>query len=415
MGRLNVDDLRPGMRLVEDITGWDGRRLVEAGTILQKRHLRILKAWGVSEAAIEGFDRVAVEQQHDAALPPGLLQSVRERVSRHMAHSSDSALERELYRLTVLRLSMKIVRKRIPPPRDIDVEALRASTARDLYEKKAEAIYAVVDGQIQLFSFPAIYTRVVEALESPVASASKLAEVVSSDVSLTARLLRLVNSPFYGFPSKIDSVARAIALIGDKELVTLVLGISVMDVFAGASAGNFSMTSFWQHSVRCAILARVLAGHVGLLEEPLFVGGLLHDLGMVLMAAQHPQTMHAAQLYAYEYKVPLYSAEQAIFGFDHSGAGGLLLSRWNFPERLVRTVGYHHIPSKKYAPPEAAVVHLADILAHLRHIEDLPDGVMVPPLDAAALESKLNLAPSTIATVMAQAERQFASVAAALL
>ncbi|MFV0422167.1 HDOD domain-containing protein [Oleidesulfovibrio sp.] len=412
MGKLNVDDLKTGMVLAEDVMGRDGRRLLGAGAELEERHLRIFKAWGVTEADIEGVDRSDMEQELEAELPLEVLEAARARIEQHMHSHSDSELEHELRRIATLRLSHTILRNELAAAPDFGLEALREAAEKDDYNKEVSTVHSVVDDQVQLLSFPDIYFRIVKVLESPSSSSRKLAEVVSTDSSLTARLLRLVNSPFYGFPSKIDSISRAITLIGANELVTLVLGISVMKVFAGVPAGSFNMRSFWEHSILTGVFARLIAGHkMGLSEERLFVGGLLHDLGALLMVSRHPHTMCRTLVYACEQEVPLYKAEKAVFGFDHAAAGSLLMNRWKLPDGLVRMVGYHHAPDRARAPIDAAVIHLADILSFLYRIEDVPTGLILPALNEAGMD-KLGLAPSTIETMMTQAERQFEAIVA---
>jgi HD-like signal output (HDOD) protein len=410
MGKLNVDDLKEGMVLAADVCGRDGRTLLGAGAALQERHLRIFKAWGVTEADIEGVDRSDMEQEHEAELPPEVLEAARARVDARMGRHGGSELEHELRRITTLRLSARILHDGMPETEELDYGALRACAAKDSFDKDRTSVHSVVDDQVQLLSFPDIYFRIVKVLESPSSSSRKLAEVVSTDASLAARLLRLVNSPFYGFPSKIDSIARAITLIGANELVTLALGISVMRVFSGVPSGGFNMRRFWEHSILCGLFSRLIAGHkMGLSEERLFVGGLLHDLGELLMLSRHPRTMCRTMVYAHEQQVPLYQAEKAVFGFDHAGAGSLLLNRWNLPDGLVRMVGYHHLPDRVRAPLEASVVHVADIMSFLFRIEDVPAGMVLSGLNGAAI-NKLGLAPSAVQTMMAQAGRQFEAI-----
>ncbi|MGC1953534.1 MAG: HDOD domain-containing protein [Gammaproteobacteria bacterium] len=217
-----------------------------------------------------------------------------------------------------------------------------------------------------LASPPEICATVFDLLRSPTASARDFGEVISRDPNLTARLLRMVNSSFYGLPTSVDTVSRAIAIIGNRELHSLMLAVTAAISFANIASTLVNMDTFWRHSVYCALLSRALARRCRVLHpERLFVLGLLHDLGSLVIYRRVPQL--AAQLLeqAQGSEQALYHLELEQLGFSHADVGGLLLRRWSLPETLQQAVQYHHNPAD--APNvvmEANIVHIGDILAN---------------------------------------------------
>ncbi|NIV98483.1 HDOD domain-containing protein, partial [Candidatus Saccharibacteria bacterium] len=138
--------------------------------------------------------------------------------------------------------------------------------------------------KITLPEIPSIVFELNEVIANPLSSAEDIAQVVNRSPSLTALLLKIVNSPFYGFPSKIDKISLAVTLIGTREISGLALGISLVSLFNNIPKELLSMYSFLRHSLACGIFSRILAAHKSLPQtEQLFVSGLLHDLGRLIL------------------------------------------------------------------------------------------------------------------------------------
>ena len=217
-----------------------------------------------------------------------------------------------------------------------------------------------------LASPPEICATVFELLRSPTASARDFGEIIGRDPNLTARLLRMVNSSFYGLATSVDTVSRAIAIIGHRELHTLLLAITAISSFSHIAKTLVNMDTFWRHSVYCGLVSRALARRCRVLHpERLFVVGLLHDLGSLVIYRKAPQI--AAQLLelAQGNEEALYRAELEHLGFSHAELGGLLLRRWSLPDVLQEAVRYHHNPgSAPSVALEASIVHIGDILAN---------------------------------------------------
>ncbi|MDR2876740.1 MAG: HDOD domain-containing protein [Chromatiales bacterium] len=222
----------------------------------------------------------------------------------------------------------------------------------------------LIKGSLRLISPPQILLKLNRILDDPRCSAAMLARIVATDPGLTARLLRLANSPFYGFPSRIDSIERALTVIGMNALRNLVLATSVPETFGRLPLGP--MEDFWHHSVYCGLLSRALAEHCRLSDpETLFVAGLLHDVGQLIMFAKLPEMAREAYARADDAGLPLDALERAIIGIDHAQVGGELLRRWNLPMSLWEPVACHHRPLEaSQTRIAAAIIHVADILAH---------------------------------------------------
>jgi HD-like signal output (HDOD) protein len=243
---------------------------------------------------------------------------------------------------------------------------------------------ALLDATAAAVSAPLVYTRLTEAIANPRASTTLIADIISEDAALTARLLRLVNSAFYGFPFPIDTVSQAVMLVGTQQISDLALATSVMTAFDGIPDELVDMESFWLHNVATGVAARILAG---LRREPLverfFVAGVLHDIGRLLLFRQRPEHMREALERCECTGKPLFELERAIFGFDHAALGGALLRAWKLPPKLEDMVAFHHVPSQCTHSVEAALIHVADVVAHTMPLGSSGERA-VPPLDPSA-------------------------------
>lgn len=256
-----------------------------------------------------------------------------------------------------------------------------------------------------LASFPAIFDRVNELIDKPGSSASDLAHVISTDQGLSARLLRIVNSSFYGFPARVDTISQAVVIIGTRQLRDLVMGTIAVAQFAGLKTDLVDMAAFWKHSVASALICRALASRRNEANrERLFISGLLHDVGSLLLYQQAPkQSAEAIELHRAE-SVSLHDAETRILGFDHGAVGTALMTAWKLPPVIRAAAGEHHrfALSSSY-PTESATVHVADVIAHAMSMGSNGEQ-LVPPLDPSAWEV-LGLESRVIPLIVDEAER----------
>jgi HD-like signal output (HDOD) protein len=260
--------------------------------------------------------------------------------------------------------------------------------------------------KIVLPEIPSVVFELNEVIANPMSSAENIAEVVNRSPSLTALLLKIVNSSFYGFPSKIDKVSHAVALIGTREISGLALGISILSIFRNIPKEIIDMYSFLKHSLATAILSRVFAAHLNCPQtEQLFVSGLLHDLGRLILYIHFPVESHNIITRSRNESKLLYLEEIDYLGCDHSQVGRQLMKQWKLPVILESNVFYHHKPSSAQQPVPATIVHLADLIANSLGIGSSGER-FVPPLDYQAWEN-LELSPSCFEKVIGQATHQF--------
>lgn len=235
-------------------------------------------------------------------------------------------------------------------------------------------------------SLPTVFIKVNELINDPRSSASDLGQVIEKDQSLTSRLLRLANSAFYGFPGRIDSVSRAITIIGFKQLRDLVLATSVRSLFSGFGKDSvIDMHTFWEHSIASAITCRILAVYKGdRAPESHFVAGFLHDFGRLILLEHYPQKCQEVYRIAKDERRLVYEVETEMFGFSHAEVGAELIKSWRLPDSLVEAIACHHHPEKASAASELAdLVHLANVFTHACWFGFSGDH-FVPPLSKAA-------------------------------
>ncbi len=242
-----------------------------------------------------------------------------------------------------------------------------------------------------LVSPPDICVRLLELVEAPDTSAGDIGSVLTQDPNLTARLLRIVNSSYYNFPSRIDTVSRAVTVVGIRELYSLVLAVSAVQVFTRIPAQLVNMDTFWRHSIYCGLIARGLARRLRILHpERLFIAGLLHDIGSLLIYQRVPERARDLLLTAEGDEQILYEAEVKTLGFSHADLGGLMMELWKLPVPLQEAVRFHHSPADAdEGKLEAAIVHIAEVLANRSEIgsfcEEPSDTAAVQPEAWAAL------------------------------
>ena len=216
----------------------------------------------------------------------------------------------------------------------------------------------------QLPALPQVFLELQQAINARNTSADDLAAVISQDPSLTAFLLRMVNSAFYSLPMQIDTISRAVTVVGVNQLSTLAVGTSVIRLFKDVPAEVLDLEQFWKHSVACGLIARRLCRITGRGDpERAFVAGLLHDIGQLILLQAEPERSAAVLTHVRNSEVLLYVEEKNLLGFDHATLGGMLLRKWNFPFILVSAVLEHHHPKDKQKEAEPALVHCAEVIA----------------------------------------------------
>lgn len=267
-------------------------------------------------------------------------------------------------------------------------------------------IERLVEQTRTVYSLPFFYERLNEAINHPRSSIDDIAKIITEDQGLTARILKLANSPLFGCYSRVDSISKAVTIIGTQQLRDLALASSVIKVFHGIPEELISMASFWQHSIACGIIARNLASHLHESNvERFFVAGILHDVGQLIMCTTIPDTLLTLLQASKEADLLYFSAERDHLGFDHADVGCALFREWKIPASIVEPVAFHHAPSQATQfPLQAAVIHLADIICQGMQFGQSAEWC-VPPLDEAAWE-RLGIPISVLGTLLKQSEPQ---------
>lgn len=404
MALVYIDDLVEGMILSEDLLTPTGRFVLAAGAAIQAEQLPLLKSWGVIEANIEetslddDYSHQKVAGEDSVAWAESFLSE------RFALNDREQEPVATLFRHVAHRLALKL-------QNGWDAQGLYQpeETSDESATPVPLSVTQLLKGAVELVSLPTVYAHIVELLGRANTSSHQLAQVISKDANLTVRLLRLANSSFYGFSGKVESVSRAISLLGNNELSTLVLGISVVRQFQNVPSEQVDMESFWKHSIRCALFARVLAEHLGEKDtEKYFTGGLLHDIGRLIMLDRMPQQYAAAVNRARIENLPMYHAEQDHLKTDHSIIGKLLAEKWCLSPGLMRMIGHHHSPRLAHYCREACVVHIADIFAHACSDEILLVNE-IPELQLQAW-TETGLSPEIIAPSIRQVDDEFRQI-----
>ncbi|MBA4367804.1 MAG: phosphohydrolase [Desulfobacterium sp.] len=238
--------------------------------------------------------------------------------------------------------------------------------------------------QIKLPSLPTIFNQIMELMTDPDSSAHDFSNVISNDPALTARLLKIVNTAFYGYRSQIDTISHAVMIIGTSELYALCLSTSILALFKDIPSILVDMTSFWKHSIGCGMMARKIAARKGETNrERFFVAGLLHDIGRLVIYNNLPNQAHQAISYTTYHKDLLYNAETRVLGFDHTRIGGRILDKWKLPGKLADVIRFHHHPEDSPEPFDTAIIHLSDIMMNALKLGTSGEQ-FVPPLSPVA-------------------------------
>jgi len=265
----------------------------------------------------------------------------------------------------------------------------------------ADLLKRRVEDLSSLPTLPSFITVVTSMVEDNTTSAQEIGDIIQRDQVLSARLLKLVNSPVYGFPKRISSVTHALVLLGFNVVKGLVLTTAVFNDLAKETSG------LWKHSLGTALLSRHIGRELGVLDpEECMIAGLLHDLGKVILAHLALEDYVGVMAEAHRRGCHIAIVEQEVFGVDHSRIALWLALRWHLPDRLTDALTYHHNPSRaKSSVQMATIIHLADILARAQEYGEAGDGTL-PDFDREAFDL-LGLSMEQLERIMVAADEQY--------
>jgi HD-like signal output (HDOD) protein len=265
-------------------------------------------------------------------------------------------------------------------------------------------------------TLPTVYSALSEALANPRCGIADVAAIISNDQASTFKVLKIVNSAFYGFSGRIDTISRAITILGFDEVRNLVLTSSIMDLFSKTDPLlHFRPADFWAHSIATGTLTRHLGQTAGIRHiEHFLVAGILHDIGKLFFFESAGQEYARVLTLVNRTKKLIREAELEVLGMDHAEGGRLVAGHWNLPEPLCNAIRWHHDGLEESNPdPLVACVHIADFLARAFDLGYSGDNAV--PLPSERAWEVLNLAPGTVKHLLPDFFKDYDEMIALLL
>jgi putative nucleotidyltransferase with HDIG domain len=243
-----------------------------------------------------------------------------------------------------------------------------------------EKLEKIIEKVKALPTLSLVVAKVIQVVSNPLTSASDLSKIITVDQALTAKVLRLANSAFYGFPFRIQNITQAVSILGFDTIRNLALTVSVYKIFTGNENTGFSHQEFWKHCVGVAICASLLAKKIKYRSvEAAFTAGLLHDIGKNFFEQyMHKEYMEVLK-FTKENRIPIYVAEKKIIGIDHSELGKMMAEKWNLPMELKAGISSHHRPEQETEDSVMAyIIYAANILCKQKGIGFGGDDIIEP-------------------------------------
>jgi putative nucleotidyltransferase with HDIG domain len=250
--------------------------------------------------------------------------------------------------------------------------------ARIERQRSRTAVVAMLNRIESLPVIPAVAMQVYQLSIDPASEIEDVQNVLSTDPGLAVKILKLVNSPFYGLGRKIDSIREGIVVLGMEEIAQLAFGLSLAISFSGVGIkGIIDPVSLRRHAVEVALTGRFLCEELTDDEfKGVFTACVLHDIGKLFLIQNFPELYKRVMLLTGEMQIPVYAAEEDIFGLNHGIVGGIIAKKWNLPDSLVQAISFHHYPPEASEYQElAAIVGFADCLNHMRTADNTPETV----------------------------------------
>jgi len=205
-----------------------------------------------------------------------------------------------------------------------------------------DSLKSLLQGVATLPSLPAIGVRIIQEIKKDTSSLSELAKIISFDPALTAKILKITNSSFYALPYKVESIERAVNILGLEALKNIALSFVIVRGFKKDSVDTFDHELFWKRSITAAVSAEMIAARLGMKREETFVTPLLKDIGVLVMYLSRPDDYLRVLDEKRVSRLKTFEAEQVVFGFDHQDVGSEILKTWGIPENIYTPIAYHH-------------------------------------------------------------------------
>lgn len=252
--------------------------------------------------------------------------------------------------------------------------------------ERSRRLAELFEGVEELPTLPHVVARISRMTVNPRTNAADIGKLISNDPALSSKILKLVNSSYYGFPRRISSVTKSIVLLGFAKVKNMAISAAVVDVFrAAGETHGFDFMQYWKHAVATAIASEIIGKRAfAARADDCFVGGLLAETGKVLLACTIRQRYEEVLAHAVANGASMLQAENELLGCDHSRAGAMLAERWNFPETLVEVIRHCHEPARSRTErPVCEVVQIAGCIASALGYTGAGE-TTVPPVDPDA-------------------------------
>ncbi|MBL7033772.1 MAG: HDOD domain-containing protein [Candidatus Delongbacteria bacterium] len=241
------------------------------------------------------------------------------------------------------------------------------STGNEAIEVMRDRIQGIRD----LPTLPTVAVEIIGLVQRESSSVMDVAQVMYRDPVLTAKVLKLANSAFYGLRRQVETLNQAMVVLGFSEILNLVQSVAVIQAFNDEQfEPSFDLAAFWDHSVGTGEISRALAGEIGLrFDGTDFTAGLIHDIGKIILELYFHQDFERVLKASRTGKTPLYQSERKLWSVDHTEIGSWLAEKWMLPVRLVDVIRHHHNPLNSSTDPAlVAVIHLANTFAKTAEI-----------------------------------------------
>lgn len=276
-------------------------------------------------------------------------------------------------------------------PRPMDPDALQTTVLRVCAVKNPQLdarIAQLLSADFRLPSLPSIYFRIVRVMESPEASIDEIGEIITQDPAMTAKILQVVNSAYFGMARRITNIVEAVQLLGLQKVRSLVLSTQVFSCFDQVKMKSFPLSRVWSHSIAAGQIAQKICRMERMdkaVVEEAQLACMLHDVGKVILASGDPELYQEAVRLAAQRQQPLVETETELFGASHADLGAHLLALWGLPISVIEAIALHHAPQRTiledFTPLTA--VHVANVLEN--EVSGSAFNITPSPLDAEYL------------------------------
>jgi putative nucleotidyltransferase with HDIG domain len=240
------------------------------------------------------------------------------------------------------------------------------------------SIETIINSCDQLPPFPAVINRALDLMNNPRSSVQDIVEAIQYDQAITANVLKVINSAYYGLRQPVGSLKDAVMFLGFSQLLEILLsGVSGSMMTKAVSGYDLEAGALWKHSVSSALLSQIITRRINREPSPLlFTAALIHDIGKVMLNSYVGEQSQVIKELVQNKGITFLEAEKEVLGIDHAELSGLITEKWNFPKEIVQAIRYHHTPlSATSQKEEVYLIYLSDLIAILTGIGGGVDGL----------------------------------------